>query len=184
MLPDRETCLELLETAGCSADIVEHVHAVERLASRFAQHAPTADPAVVQAGALLHDVGRGFDHGVDHVPEGIRFLEAQGVDERVVACVAAHMGAGIDETQAAAWGWPPDRRYEPETVEQRIVAHADNLTFHTRYASLDEVLAKLEAKDLADVLPRMRALHEALEAQLGVDPEDVAAELDAECSNA
>lgn len=184
MLPDREACLRLLETAGCSADIVEHVLAVERLASRFAQHVSSADPAVVQAGALLHDVGRGFDHGLDHVPEGVRFLEAQGVDERVVACVAAHMGAGIDEAQATAWGWPPDRRYAPETVEQRIVAHADNLTFHTRYASLDEVLAKLEAKELGDVVPRMRALHEALKAELGVDPDDVAAELDADGSNA
>lgn len=179
MLPERERCLELLEAAGCSEDVRQHVRTVERLASRLAQHHPHADAAVVQAGALLHDVGRGFDHGPQHVPRGLAFLEQEGIDERVVRCVARHMGAGIDAEQAQAWGWPSDRSYEPETIEERIVCHADNLTFGTRYGSLARAQAKLREDGLDDVAEDVAALHDALAQELGVDPDTVAAELEA-----
>lgn len=178
MLPDRETCLELLEAAGCSPQVIDHVQAVERLASRLAQHSPFADGAVVQAGALLHDVGRGFDHGPSHVPKGVAFLEANDVDERVVACVAAHMGAGIDAQQAKAWGWPPERGYQPETIEERIVCHADNLTFGTRYVGLDAVVEKLTQQGLEEVVDRLGDLHAGLVEELGVDPADISASLE------
>ncbi len=176
MLPERSRCLLLLEQAGCSPSILDHVQAVARLALALADHAPTADAALVEAGALLHDIGRSRDHGIDHVPAGIEILTAQGIDERVIDVVACHMGAGIAQAQAEAWGWP-QRRYEPESLEERIVAHADNLTFATSYRQLEDVVAKLERKGLKELIPRMRGLHEGLEGALGIDPDTVAARL-------
>lgn len=176
MLPDRASCLSLLEQAGCGQRLLDHVQAVARLALALADHAPTVDRALVEAGALLHDIGRARDHGIDHVPVGVEILAGYDLDGRILDVVACHMGAGVLRDQAQAWGWPP-RRYEPETLEERIVAHADNLTFATSYRELEDVVVKLERKGLKELVPRMRALHEGLEAELGIDPDTVAAHL-------
>lgn len=174
MVEDREACLTILDEVGLDERTRAHVLAVERLARRLAARADEVDERVVQAGALLHDVGRAVTHGIDHVPEGVALLEARGVDERVIDCVATHVGAGIEPEQAQAWGWPK-RRYVPERLEERIVAHADNLTFGTAYGRLADVEDKLASQDLDEVAERVRELHEDLEAQLGVDPDEVAA---------
>lgn len=177
MLPDREACLDLLARAGCSDEVKAHVKTVARLALALASHTQDIDPAVIEAGGLLHDVGRGFDHGPSHVPEGVAFLQDHDIDEQVVSCVACHMGAGVEPAQARAWGWPADRRYTPETLPERIVAHADNLTFGTTYKQLADVEAKLRGKGLETLVPRMRALHRELTEELGIDPDVVAREL-------
>lgn len=176
---DRDRCLWLLDEAGVAPQVLEHVQAVERLATEMAKRCPRSDPDIVQAGALLHDIGRAFEHGPGHVPVGIEFLEAHGVDERVVECVARHIGAGLEPEQAQAWGWP-DRSYVPEQVEERIVAHADNLTFGTRYKRLEDVVDRLRSKGLEELVPRMRELHAGLAEDLGVDPDRIARELDHE----
>lgn len=176
----RDRCLWLLDEAGVSPQVLEHVQAVERLATEMVKRCPRADPEIVQAGALLHDVGRAFEHGPGHVPAGLAFLEEHGVDERVVDCVARHMGAGVEPEQAQAWGWPSDRSYVPERIEERIVAHADNLTFGTRYKQLDDVVDRLRSEGLEALVPRIRELHAGLAEDLGVDPDRIAGELDRE----
>lgn len=176
MLPDRAGSLALLAEAGCDDEVVRHVEAVARLALALSDHAPGADRRVVEAGALLHDIGRAFDHSPAHVPLGVAFLEACGVAPPVLACVARHLGAGVTSEEARTLGWPPGD-HTPQRLEERIVCHADNLTFGTRYASLAEVLAKLERRGLADKQDRMRALHDGLAEELGVDPDEVARSL-------
>lgn len=171
MIPDRDGCQALWSKAGLDEGVVRHVQAVETLASRFAAQVDEADVRVVQAGALLHDIGRAFTHDPDHVPRGVAFLEEEGVNAAVVACVATHMGAGITEAEAQALGWPPGRRYVPESVEEKLVCHADNLTFGEAYGPLQEVLGKLLSQGLEEVVPRMRALHDEVEAMIGGDVE-------------
>lgn len=175
MLPSQDECLDLLDRAGCSDDVIQHVVTVARLARAMAERT-AVDIAVVTAGALLHDVGRGFTHGPDHVPEGASFLEQQGVDERVVACVARHMGAGIEASEAEELGWPKGV-WSPQRIEEKIVCHADNLTSGTSYRGIEEVLDDLEAKGLDHVVPRMRRLHAELAEVLSEDPGAIAAGL-------
>ncbi len=174
MIPDRQTCLELLAEAGCTTPVIEHVQAVARLAMALTDHVPAADPAIVEAGALLHDLGRGLDQGPDHVPQGVAFLREHGVDEVVVRCVARHMGAGIDPAQARAWGWPPEESYAPATVEEKIVAHADNLTVGTRHVGLAATLERYRSQGLDEEIARLEALEATLSEALGVAPSDVA----------
>lgn len=175
MMPSEDDCLELLEKAGCSEDVIEHVVAVAHLAREMAGRTQV-DADVVTAGALLHDVGRGITHGTDHVPEGVAFLEDRDVDERVVACVARHMGAGITGSEAEELGWPQGV-WSPQRIEEKIVCHADNLTDGTSYRGIEEVLEDLEAKGLDHVVPRMRRLHAELGQVLGEDPSAIAASL-------
>ena len=177
MVPDREACLELLEEAGCSQDVLDHVHAVEALARELAKYAPEADHHLITAGALLHDIGRSVDHGPQHVPFGVAFLQQRDVDERVLRMVARHMGAGLSDPEAKELGFPLGIGYTPETLEERILAHADNLTFGTEYKTLADVLEKLEARGLDHVVERMHALHEGLAAELHVDPDAVSQRL-------
>lgn len=178
MIPDRQACAELLDQAGCSRPVVDHVHAVAELALAMARRLPTADRDIVLAGALLHDVGRGFDQGPAHVPAGIAFLRDHGIDEAVVRCVARHMGAGIPPGQARSWGWPADEIYEPETMEETVVAHADNLTAGTRYIPLEVTLDRYRSQGLADQVPRLERLEKRLADALGVPPSQLAVELD------
>jgi uncharacterized protein len=170
-----EECLALLDEAGCSEDVQEHVAAVLDLAMAMARRTDV-DEDVVAAGALLHDVGRGFDHGPDHVPLGVEFLAENDVPQRVVDCVARHMGAGITDEQAETFGWP-EGTWAPQRMEEKIVAHADNLTAGTRYRDVDEALAGLEDDGLDEAAQRMRRLDAELSDVLQASPSQVAAEL-------
>lgn len=174
-MPTPEECLALLDEAGCSAGVRDHVATVMDLALAMARRT-NVDEDVVAAGALLHDVGRGFTHGPDHVPRGVAFIEDAGVDERVVDCVARHMGAGIRPEEAEELGWPK-RTWTPQRMEEKIVSHADNLTSGTTYRSLEQVLDDLEDKGLDHVVPRMRRLHYELTDVLKQDPASIAAQL-------
>jgi uncharacterized protein (TIGR00295 family) len=171
--PDK--ALQLLDEAGCSDDVQEHAAAVLDLAMAMARRT-AVDEDVVAAGALLHDVGRGFSHGPDHVPKGVAFLQDAGVDDRIVACVARHMGAGVSAEEAEELGWPKGT-WTPQRMEEKIVAHADNLTGGTDYRDLDRVIAELETDGHEDLVPRMRLLHEELADALHEEPSTIARQL-------
>lgn len=173
-----EECLELLDEAGCPDKVQKHVAAVLDLAMEMARRT-SVDRDTVAAGALLHDVGRGFDHGPDHVPRGVAFLEEHGVDERVIACVARHMGAGLTDEEAEELGWP-EGTWSPQRMEEKIVAQADNLTAGTRYRSLEDAVANLEEQGLDHVVPRLRRLDEELAEVLQEEPSAIAAGLEKE----
>ena len=128
---------------------------------------------VAVAGALLHDIGRSVTQDIRHATLGAAMLRqdaAQGSTwpEAVVLAVERHTGAGIDAQEAEALRLPV-RDYTPRSLEERIVAHADNLYSADRRLTLDAVQAKYEAKRLPEAWEKVRRLHEALEAQLGVD---------------
>jgi len=129
------------------------------------------DRGVVAQGALLHDIGRSKVQDVRHAGVGADLLRADGPgawDERVVLCVERHTGAGIDAEEAKALGLPV-KDYTPETLEERIVAHADNLYSGDKRLTLRDVLAKYDAKGLPKAADKIERLHHALGRQLGVD---------------
>ena len=56
--PTRDECLKLLKDAGCSEKVIEHILIVTELALKIAKHFPEANLELLEAGALLHDIGR------------------------------------------------------------------------------------------------------------------------------
>ena len=157
--------------------VLGHCRCVEALADAMCDCAEEAglqvDRDLVRQGALLHDVGRSVTQDVRHATAGAELLRKDGWAEPVVLVVERHTGAGIDAQEAAALGLPV-RDYTPRTLEQRIVAHADNLYSGDRRLTLEAVRAKYEAKALAHAWTKIEALHRSLSAQLGVDLERVA----------
>lgn len=155
-----EHLLRVLESAGCSPGVVAHCRAVQEVALTF-----TADPLVdrqhVEEGALLHDIGRGVSHALDHAEIGGVLCRTAGLPEEVAAIVERHIGAGLTADECSQLGLLP-RDCMPRTVEEKIVAHADNLVKGTRVITIEERL--MHSLDLpARLKKRMYRLHLEME---------------------
>ena len=69
-LPSREQAIELLRKNKCSPQIIKHCLAVADLSLEIANQLKSkgfdVDLSLVEAGALLHDIGRSKTNAVDH----------------------------------------------------------------------------------------------------------------------
>jgi uncharacterized protein (TIGR00295 family) len=190
--PGEEECIALLKNAGCSGKVIEHLEMVERIASAIANRinahgeaasgdeesrrrgAPIVDTGLVRAGALLHDIGRGRTHGISHAVEGVQIGNELGLPGPLIHIIERHIGAGIEMQEAVKLGLPP-RDYMPLTIEEKIVAHADNLAGKHGKLRLRDVIADLEKKGVPQIIPRMEALHRELCGLAGMDLDDIEA---------
>jgi tRNA (cytidine56-2'-O)-methyltransferase len=155
--------------------VLAHCRAVEALAAAMADAAErnglVVERDVVQAGALLHDIGRSVTQGIHHATVGAGLLRADGQwDPRTVLAVERHTGAGIDRAEAKQLGLP-DGDYTPRSLEERIVAHADNLHSGDRRLTLAQLETKYQAKGLPHAWLKIRRLHDELCAEVGTDLE-------------
>lgn len=173
----RRDAWDRLVAAKPPAWVLGHCRCVEALAVAMCDHAERqgleVDRAVVQQGALLHDVGRSLTQDVRHASLGAALLRQDHWPEPVVLAVERHTGAGIDAQEAAALGLPA-KDYTPRTLEEKIVAHADNLYSGDKRLSLDALRAKYEAKGLPRAWAKIEALHAELTRTLGTDLERLA----------
>jgi uncharacterized protein len=154
-----EPCEVLLHDAGCSPDVIAHCRAVRDCAYRFAGNNPLIDRPLVGAGAMLHDIGRGSTHSIAHAQAGADWCRAIGIPEPLARIVERHTGAGLTPDECTLLGLLP-RDCMPGTIEERIVAHADNLINGTRRVTIHTALASavhLKKKSpLQDVQARTR----------------------------
>ncbi len=142
----RRGCIKLLREAGCDESVVEHCIAVAELALEIALHYNSVDEKLVFEGALLHDIGRARSHGVDHGFVGGEIAKELGLEEKVVRIIQRHVGAGITAEEAEKVGLPPVD-FVPETIEEKIVACADNLIDGTERTKIEDAI-----EDLKDTL--------------------------------
>ena len=155
--------LDLLRKSGCSSDVIEHCLAVAAYAREIAidirncarekKAHVNIDIDLVYMGGLLHDIGRSRTHGISHAVEGVKIAIENGLDEKLINIIERHIGAGILEQEAAALGLPP-KDYMPLTLEEKIVAHADNLISGTRIGSIDELVSGLREKQFDERIIR------------------------------
>lgn len=173
-LPSRAEAWARLRAAGPAPWVLRHAACVEALATAIADAATRnghpVDRDLVQVAAILHDLGRSVVQGPTHAHAGADLLRADGADPRLVAAVEKHTGAGLDAEDAQRIGLPPGD-YIPSMLEEKIVAHADNLYSGDRRMGLDQIQAKYEAKGLQKAWQRIAALHKELEAATGTDLE-------------
>ena len=166
-------CVRLLREVGCDEGVVKHCCAVAELALEIAnRHYNKIDEKLIFRGALLHDLGRARSHGIDHGFVGGELARELGLEEKLVRIIQRHVGAGITAEEAKEVGLPPVD-FVPETMEEKIVAHADNLIDDWRRMSLEEAITDLKAKLGAKhpALARMIALHKDVSGegqQLGI----------------
>ena len=159
----------LLDT-GCDKGVIDHcltVHGIAvTLADRIISAGTLVDPDLVAAGAILHDIGRSQTHGMDHADAGARICRSLGFDERICLIVERHIGAGITAAERMQFGLSADDRI-PETLEEKIVAHADNIVKGSRVMSESEFLSSISR--LPDqVRKRLLTLSDEMKSQAGI----------------
>jgi uncharacterized protein len=129
-----------LRKAGCSANVIEHCRAVCRTAMEFTRLFPV-DRDLIATGAMLHDIGRATTHSIAHAQAGADICRNFGFSEDICRLVECHIGAGLTADECAILNLVP-RNCVPSTLEEKIVAHADNLVKGTREISLEARLLR------------------------------------------
>jgi HD superfamily phosphodiesterase len=82
--------------------------------------------------------------------------------------ISTHIAAGLTKDEANALGLP-DGNYMPETIEEKIVCHADNLVRGDKLTTLQEALEDLYSKGFANTAMRMNVMHQELSLLCGED---------------
>lgn len=157
--------IPFLEEAGCDPGVIAHCLAVRDVAVRITSDILKAghevDPFLVAAGSVIHDIGRSQTHGMDHADAGGIICRKLGFEEKICSIVENHIGAGLSAEERAGFGLTAVDRI-PETIEEKIVAHADNMVKGTRVIRKDEFFSSLD-KFPAPVRARFIALAEEIE---------------------
>jgi uncharacterized protein len=134
-----DEALLLLKREGCSEKVILHCIVVSKEAVRLAEKNIAAgrdvDMELVEVGALLHDWGRSRTHGIDHAVIGANLAKKYNLDPALINIIKKHIGAGIMPEEAEMFGLPEDD-YIPRTLEEKIVAHADNMVKGTKVITL------------------------------------------------
>ncbi len=166
-LPSPEECIELLRDQGCSESVIKHSQAVRDLAQKIAL-CTTANLELIEAGSLLHDIGRGKTHGIMHAIVGADIARSLKLPQEIINIIERHLGAGIPREEAINLGLP-EKDYLPITLEEKIVTHADNLIEDHKKVPIFYEIKKAEKKQKYSYAKRLRALHDELSAICGID---------------
>jgi uncharacterized protein/tRNA (cytidine56-2'-O)-methyltransferase len=173
--PNEEQCVALLSKAGCTKRVIVHCCTVKAVAAEIAK-GTAADIELVIAGALLHDIGRSKDHTVMHANVGADMAERLGLPKELVKIIRKHVGAGLDDDDALELGIPKGD-YIPSTIEEKLVAHADNMVSDNSVVGHLHAVEKLRSKGSHRGAARIAALHNELSKICGRDLDEAASSL-------
>ena len=167
-IPTDRDCIQYLIDAGCKKRVIIHCCTVRAVAEEIVSRIDSANVPMVIAGALLHDIGRAKDHSIMHAYLGSKMVEEYGLPTELVDIVRKHTGAGLDKEDVEEMGLPPGD-YMPRTIEEKIVAHADNLVSDNRVVDHDHSVSKLINKGAFRGADRIELLHMELSDLYGED---------------
>jgi len=166
-IPSPEECIKILKDVGCSEEVIRHCKAVRDVALRIAKKT-NADVKLVEAGALLHDIGRSKTHDIRHAIEGAKIAKKLGLCEEIVNIIERHIGAGLPAEEAKKLGLP-EKDYIPLTLEEKIVCHADNLVDDSKKRPIEYEVEKALLNGHKEYAIRLVALHKELSDLCGMD---------------
>lgn len=164
----KEQALELLREEKVPEHVIAHSEAVAREALKIADKLLVpVDKHLVEVGALLHDIGRAQTNAIDHGHIGAIILRSHGL-EKEAKIAERHLGAGIPKKEAEKLGLPA-RDFVPETIEEKVVALADNLVEEDHKRTFSEYISRLQDKLGHDhpAIERNRELYREITALMG-----------------
>ena len=169
MLLSREDSIALLKkiTEENFEGIFKHSKAVETLAIHIASQIE-CDIDLVVAGSLLHDIGRSkyppkSNNAILHGVEGAKILKNNGIDQRIISITERHIGAGITVKDIEKQKIPiPKKDYLPTTIEEKIVAYADNCVKYDEILDVDYPISRFYKSLGIDHANRVIILHNEL----------------------
>ncbi|MFU8766094.1 MAG: HDIG domain-containing metalloprotein [Candidatus Methanoperedens sp.] len=160
---NKSDAIAFLEKSGCSPDVIDHCMAVAIYARELAAciiecsekkgTRVEIDIDAVYIGALLHDIGRSKTHGLRHAVEGAEMAIGMGLDYKIVNIIERHIGGGIPGEEAVVIGLP-EKDYIPVSIEEKLVAHADNLFSGSQLCTMEDTVSRLRRKKLDENIVR------------------------------
>ena len=169
--PDGRDCMEILLNRGADDRLIEHCVAVNEVAIIISEKVD-CDRRVVNAASLLHDVGRTVTNDIKHALEGYRICEEEHISKKISEAVLKHTGAGITRDEAMELGLP-DLDFMPETIEEKIVACADNLVIGNRRIDINEQVQRYKNKGLDKAATRIKELYEYVSSEAKMDINEI-----------
>ena len=149
------------------SNVIEHCKEVASLAVEIANKAKAAghniNSELVEVGALLHVRGDVELITVAHAVEGYKLARTRGIEPEISEIIKRHVGAGISKEEARRLGLPEDD-YFPRSLEEKIVAHADNLVKGTSRITVVERTALMRKQEVPEnMIMRVNILAEEIE---------------------
>jgi len=177
VIPTRKECLEIISRYEMPPHILRHSRLVTKVALLIAVRLNRAgqdlDLALIEAGALLHDITKGasIETQENHARTGGELLASLGYPA-VANIIRQHVN--LD----------PDVGTSGDVVEEEIVNYADKRVKHEEIVDLAERFRDIEER-YASRIPglrsrlrvgfvRMEAVERKIFAPLNINPEDVA----------
>ncbi|MGD9159067.1 MAG: HDIG domain-containing protein [Desulfobacteraceae bacterium] len=155
---------------------MNHIKAVHRfsviIGKRLIEQGYKINMPLLEAGALLHDIGRSKTHGLSHAIAGCEIAERLGLSDDIISIIRNHIGAGITKEEAVEKGLPPEDFF-PRSLEEKIVAAADNLAFGDDLQTIRQHEQNMLRQGIIEGAKRCVALHQELSQMCGVDLDDL-----------
>ena len=167
-IPNDSECICMLRDAGCKHRVIVHCCTVRAVADEMLNGIKGVNKELVVAGALLHDIGRSIDNTILHACVGADIIGKLGLPKDLVEIVRKHTGAGLDDDDVRELGLPPGD-YMPQTLEEKMVAHADNLVSGNRVTTHRHASEKLISNNAPRGAERIEKLHWELSKLYGMD---------------
>ncbi len=117
----------------------------KEIAKRIKENGYDIDVNFVEIAALLHDIGRSETHGIFHGIEGAKILRVYGLEEKFARVCERHIGAGLTDEEADLLMLPLGN-YIPETMEEKVIAHADNITSGDKIVDISVTMKGFERR--------------------------------------
>ena len=165
--PTESECISILRDAGCKRRVIIHCCTVRTVAEEMMRRID-CDRDLVIAGSMLHDLGRANDHSILHAMIGADMAEKLGLPKELVSIIRKHTGAGLDQQDIDEMGLPQGD-YIPRTVEEKIVAHSDNMVSDNTVVPHTHSVDKLMMKGSERGAMRVEYLHRELSDLYGTD---------------
>ena len=109
-------------------------------------------------GAILHDIGRSKSHNIDHGIIGSEILLKNNFNEKYAKIAERHIGAGISIKEAEDLNLPK-KDYIPKTLEEKVIANADNLISGDLRVDIGFVIDKFKKRTNNEVSNKVYALY-------------------------
>jgi len=149
--------------------VLNHSRAVQKLALEIAgdiKENHDVNIGIVRIGSLLHDIGRFKcykENSIRHGFVGGEILNKEGL-AKYAKIAETHIGVGITKKDIEKQGLNlPLRDFVPKTVEEKIIAYADNLIFGSKRVKISRVIERFR-KELGEKhIERVIKLHNEIE---------------------
>ena len=141
-IPSRDNSLHLLGRVGLDQKVIDHSIAVSKtsveIATRMRKNGVNVDVELVEAGALLHDIGRAKVHGIAHGRVGAEMLRELGYPELLARIAETHVLCGVLSDRNEQKSNDQKQNHTLMTIEEKIVCYADKITLENRKTTLME----------------------------------------------